>query len=115
MKKVSEKSRRAKIAYAFQCVVQYLWDGDETKHMPGDRFEFICYCLDQAFDCGEITMGVRQAAQTIVHRRLGEAPTLPMWLTDMGVPLEQQTAPAVQAHRLAWIKLLVKEFQGPAR
>lgn len=112
MKNQSEKSRRAKIAYAFECAKQYLWSGRGRRPI-GQSSDFICHCLSRAHDTGEINGDVYEEAKHVVMSRLQGYSTLDSWLWNQevkGVSVRKK-----QAHRLAWLNLLIKEFQGPAK
>lgn len=112
MKNQSEKSRRAKIAYAFECAKQYLWNGSCSDLSVG-KFEFICNALSRARLTGEITDDVYHNAIHVLTSRLDQSRTLSGWLRGKGV--DSQDNVRLQAHRLAWLNLLIKEFQGPAK
>lgn len=113
MKKQSEKSKRAQIAYAFECAKQYLWDGATDAKQPS--FEFICGCLDHTHDCGEITRDVWIAALDVIGDRLGHTETLEGWLNAQGITDTNGPSSRLQAHRLAWLNLLIAEFRRPAK
>jgi hypothetical protein len=113
MKKPSEKSRRARIAHAFECAKPYLWGGGRVQR--GEKFEFICRCLDHAQDCGEISRASWIQAMHVVASRLGRTDTMETWLRNQGVLDAGGPSKALQDHRLAWLNLLIKEFQGPAK
>lgn len=112
MKQQSEKSKRSQIAFAFECAKQYLWtEGGLT---PKGKSPFICHALYEAESRGEIQTEVYSAAKKIVMQRLDGHYSLGDWLTDRGVSSYSVTARKMGAHRLAWLNMLIKEFQGPS-
>jgi hypothetical protein len=84
-------------------VLENLWDG------VGDyRSMYICNLIENA----DIDTRVQDKFRDIIAERLDYAFCLKVWLHSNGVPLMDLTPKNVQAHRRAWVKLLIKEFGG---
>ena len=97
------------IAAGFAAAKKYLWDGVSSQirvYSP----EHICIALSCAFDRRKITVKVRERCQEIISQRIDECPTLESWLNSKGVKNTELTRQRMQAHRHAWLDLLIKEF-----
>lgn len=103
-KQYSPEERR-KIVAAFRSAKKNLWNGhgDEKLH----ESEFICHAMD-GFLPGQAM------AREVIMGRIGKAYDLETWLKQQGLKdlsmAVEDWRIAVQAHRLAWLNLLIKEF-----
>ena len=83
----------------------FLWDGISKR---GEQKYAICYALTEM-------LGLKQTDELrgIIHKRLKDNTTLFAWLLyECEIPREQLTEAAVQAHRHAWVDLMIKEFEA---
>lgn len=103
----------------------HLWDGkgDEPPILIGSKTEFICIALDRVATEDEDTLS--HAMQAEIQRRMGVY-TFGAFLNRELFPDLWETrgehgeypklpSPAVQAHRLAWMRMLQKEWKGLTR
>ena len=98
-----------KIAAGFAVAKQYLWDGESPQtivYLP----KHICIALDAARNNTKITIGVRDACKEIIANRLEGKNTFQDWLEFKGVKITEGDEAKMQAHRHAWLDLLIKEF-----
>lgn len=98
-----------KIAAGFAAAKQYLWDGASPQthvYLP----KHICVALDKASNKTKITIGVRNACKKIIANRLEGKNTFQDWLEFKGVKVTENDEAKMQAHRHAWLDLLIKEF-----
>ena len=106
--KTSELLREAK---------KYLWDGKDEKELEHlDKSEYICFAI--------LSAARNNPNETIEHstclrcRRVIEASLFPhncveTWLLrSAGIPPKEMTHRRIQAYRLAWIDVLIKEFKA---
>ena len=98
-----------KIAAGFAAAKQYLWDGVSFQN-PFYLPIHICTALCRASDRRKITVKVRKHCQEIITQRIDRHPTFESWLISAGVKNTEITRQRVQAHRHAWLDLLIKEF-----
>ena len=83
---------------------EILWDGGIRRY---GKPRFICCALESA-------VGIKETKELrgIISKRLEGSPTVMVWLNlKRNIPLEQLTEAAVQAHRHAWVDLMIKEFE----
>ena len=98
-----------KIADGFAAAKKYLWDGFSSQtpvYMP----IHICTAIDKAASKRKITVKTRDACQKVITSRLDNSLTFTRWLKRKGVTITKADEPKVQAHRQAWLDLLIKEF-----
>lgn len=98
--------QRAGIAAAFRAAKPLLWDGAPDR--PGQH-DFICFALDAT------AYRYRHTARNIVRERLDGYLSMCTWLARQGVRKKQMTPTRVQAHRHAWLDMLIAEFEAPAK
>jgi hypothetical protein len=97
--KTSEVFRRAR---------RRIWEGRYSKTGPQSRF--ICYAI--LFDA-TATPKERRKAIDIVTKRLHPYHSMEDWLMARGVSAAQVlTVWKMQAHRKAWLTMLIKEFEA---
>ena len=98
------------IAAGFAAAKKYLWDGVSPQivmfHLPAP----ICTALARASDRRKITVKVRKRCKEIIAQRIDRLSTLESWLNSKGVKNAELTRQRMQAHRHAWLDLLIKEF-----
>ena len=97
------------IAAGFAAAKQYLWDGTSPQ-TPVYLPEHICVALDRANNKKKITSYVRDACKKIIANRLEGKNTFRDWLEFKGINVIGSDEPKIQAHRHAWLDLLIKEF-----
>lgn len=95
---------RRQIAAAFRAAKSRL-ARDEADVRNG-RERFICFALAMARHAAS------DDASRIVGDRLGRSYSLGGWLKTHGVEEREITLDRLQAHRHAWLDLLIKEFEG---
>lgn len=95
------KTQRRQIALAFRDAKSRLWDGKSTCF---DKEQWICHAIGFGVS-GDLARGV-------VEARLGDAAFLTQWLEWQGVVFDRRDAARIQAHRHAWLDLLIKEFEA---
>ena len=107
------KSEKQEIAEALELSKQYLWDGIKKMNVGNRRIHrdttpYICYALDKVSNYyPAYNLSCIQAKKIIMHRLKGSI-TLPSWLAEKGI--HDYSNSTLQAHRLAWINLLIEEF-----
>ena len=100
-----------KIGHVFKLAQDFLWDGvSPLEHQISTKSAFICTAITNLWVQGLITGQEDDAAREVVRSRLGEYYELEGWLESRGVPESDLTRANVQAHRLAWLKKLEREF-----
>ena len=97
------------IAAGFVAAKKYLWDG-VSPQIPVYLPMCICTALVRASDKRKITVKVRKHCQEIIAQRIDRRVTLESWLISKGVKHAELTHQRIQAHRHAWLDLLIKEF-----
>lgn len=102
------KADRLKIAKAFKDAKAFLWDGNGIR--PRGKQTFICFALEEAMFCGTPAYDAYQSAISVIALRLRPHTSLTSWLSAQFIPSHDLTCPRLQAHRLAWLDLLIKEF-----
>jgi len=95
-----------KIAAGFAAAKKYLWDGVYPQTLP----EHICFAIDKATNKREITVNTRNACKNVIASRLDDCASVKSWLKSKGVTITEDDEPKLQAHRHAWLDLLIKEF-----
>lgn len=111
------RKQRASIVRALKAVKPMLWDGIGVGpyHAPGaDNTEtYICDAISQACRDGAITKNERDLVRNLIATRIEWRFSLNRWLVTKGVPPDEITSPRLQAHRRAWVNLLIAEFSPP--
>lgn len=83
-------------------------------------YEFICFAIDAAVPGLSIIKQeqITNKAKEIIQSRLGEHDTLNSWLRSKGIEFSssglsyKEWCKKMQAHRSAWLDLLIAEFQA---
>ena len=96
------------IAAGFAAAKQYLWDG--VGEFPKSKSSYICIAIQNACNKQGISVKVQIACTLVISSRLGGDYTLRSWLLTQGICEEDLTEALIQAHRHAWLDLLIKEF-----
>lgn len=96
------------IAAGFAAAKKYLWDGVSPQTLVYLPIH-ICIAIDRAANKGKITLKTRNACKNVIASRLNTS-TLSGWLKSQGITITEADKPKVQAHRHAWLDLLIKEF-----
>lgn len=97
-----------KIAAGFATAKKYLCDGAEENLR--NKTQYICIALKNACNKKEISVKVQIACALVISSRLDGAFTIRTWLREQGICAEAMTYAHMQAHRHAWLDLLIKEF-----
>ena len=106
------------IAKAFRNALPFLWNGRGEFTRELRLQEYICHAIRRGVRSQGYGFEMSSAADTaryIIQSRLTIGKyTMPMddWLHETGVPCSELTEPRVQAHRKAWLKMLIKEFEN---
>lgn len=103
--------QRRSIADDLRRALPLIWTG--IGPMRSDQTRFICRAIAIAGVRGEFDP--TNLAQRVVRDRLGKAPTLWRWLMSQGIDRRELTNRNVQAHRIAWVKLLIEEFDPQSK
>lgn len=94
---------RKAIAAAFRAAKPLLWDG--TPSLYADKFTFICNALiDSRHEA-------RHAACDVVNAKLWPFSFLNQWLMHKGIDVDDYPPECLQAHRHAWLDMLIEEFE----
>lgn len=111
------KTEREQIAEAFSEALALLWDGESEESKKRlcqegslSACEYICNILNHLSRCG---VEGAEKAKTVVMWRLGGYTTFYSWLMANGVEYEEMSDRNVQAHKKAWLRMLVEEFKTP--
>ena len=96
------------IARIFRRAMTFLWDGVDIQSLQYTS-EYICYAIawgrrepDQA----------EYKARKIITQRLNGYSSVGSWLHWYhDIPSSELTAQKLQAHRRAWLEMLIKEFE----
>lgn len=96
---------------------KYLWDGKDEKELERlDKSEYICFAILSA--ARNNPNEIANHATYLRCRRVIEARLFPCngfysWLHyEAKIPQTMLTQERVQAHRLAWMNKLIKEFKA---
>lgn len=95
---------RKAIAAAFRAAKQELWDGSPSTYF--DKFTYICNALDST------KSNATEAAKVAIRSRLMPERFLDTWLKRKGIDAEDYPPECLQAHRHAWLDMLIAEFEG---
>lgn len=109
------KDERASLVKAFRAAKKYLSPTRFDKH---DMCEYICWALDKAFERDGVTAWERNAAKTLVAKRLGGIPTLKDWMCakhpelrgEMVHDYVENKGRKMQETRKAWLNAMIEEF-----
>ena len=100
------KIKNTSIAKVYSDAICFLDTGDNNY----GKHQFICNAISESKN----TNLAKRIATNIIQTRLGGGRvTMNCWLTSQGISDEHLTYRNVQAHRLAWLKALVEEFDKP--
>lgn len=100
------KKQRVAIAAAFKAAKDLLWSG--RGRIPTGKEQWICHALAEV----ERSKPDAGMARVIVRDRLDGSTWLSGWLMLHGVAPRKLTNRRLQAHRHAWLDLLIKEFEA---
>lgn len=92
---------------------EYLWDGlDDSDLASNSKTEFICYAMLRAAN-HRADKALAQTFRDDIEERMYPWNNLFSWLVhEAKIPIKHQTHPNVQAHRLAWMNKLIKEYKA---
>lgn len=100
---------------------KYLWDGKndaDLEDLNQHKTEYICFAITNVrhfeLDVTEAPIyKLVRKTRDMIEQRLFPCNTMESWLfRETYVPLKDLTPDRVQAHRLAWMNLLIKEFKA---
>ena len=96
---------------------KYLWDGEDEKELERlDKSEYICFAILSAArnsptETEDHSTYLR--CRKVIERNLFPHNCVETWLLrSAGIPPKEMTHKRIQAHRLAWMNLLIKEFKA---
>lgn len=96
------KTQRQNLVKVFEAAKLFLWDGSNSSY--GIKKEYICHAIERT------NLPGAHMAKLLVMRRLDGYYTFYNWLVRHGVSSFAITETRMQAHRLAWLNLLIEEF-----
>ena len=103
------KKERKTIVNVLKLSKKYLSDGKDN--WAYDKSEYICVALCDVECASPKYEKVVCYIRELIDFRLCGTNSLENWLRIyMGIPVDQFTPQRMQAHRLAWINLLIEEF-----
>lgn len=102
---------RKSLVTAFCEGKKFLWDGKSAR-VPGQD-GMICFAIGSARERGRVSMQAETLAVNLIEQRLGRCSGMRTWLRNQGIPEREVTNECVQAHRHAWLDLLIAEFSEP--
>ena len=100
---------------------KYLWDGEDDRDLDDPKkhkSEFICFALSnvQRFDLQKTQAPLLKIVcktKDMIEARLFPWNNMDAWLQHgANIPYKDLTPDRVQAHRLAWMNLLIKEYKA---
>lgn len=98
------KATRKRFVALLREAKEKLWDGLTNRH---GKEQYICFAITGD---GAAPSHLKDE----IHRRLEGYASLGSWLEiRIGRHLEHIPTPQLQAHRLAWINLMIEEFSQP--
>lgn len=109
------RSERAGIAAALRKCKKHLWNGRGHNNLTSKtskKDKFICWALSTVARTDSTLLFGAEAAKSVICRRLGRAHEMRGWLELQGISPGDITDKLLQAHRLAWVNLLIKEFSA---
>lgn len=105
---------RLALSKIFGAAIALMWDGQPTKKGDEIKERYICHAINKLK--GEFGSEACRIAEEEISWRLGGAFTMESWLIFRGLVDHGRTRwpsveKKVQAHRIAWLKLLEDEFK----
>lgn len=107
------KDEAKDIVVALKLAKLQLWD-DIGENIEYGHVSYICVALDLVTHdwCRDRRRAVG-LIKYIIGERMGERITMASWLKyTAGIPANELTLERVQAHRHAWVDLLIEEFSN---
>lgn len=105
------KRDRKALVKAFREGKKLLWDGRSGTHNPMDAM--ICFTIGRAQSKGLVSDQAYTLATNLIDQRLAGSCGMRSWLRNQGIPEREITNERMQAHRHAWLDLLIAEFSAP--
>lgn len=97
-----------------------LWDG--VSERAYSNVNFICSAIDTVNTSEhtdvvtkEHTWRIAKEVKMRIKQRIYPCDTLYFWLRDQGIPDGDITDARLQAHRLAWVDILIAEFESEGK
>lgn len=96
---------------------KYLWDGEDEKELERlDKSEYICFAILSAARNSSNERANHEIyfqCRKVIESSLFPHNCVETWLLrSAGIPPKEMTHKRIQAHRLAWMNLLIKEFKA---
>jgi hypothetical protein len=103
------RAKRKQIHTALVNALADLAGPDDFRHSI--KNQYICYAIEDSNQNAKlVTTEGGQLAVKLIAERIWPAFSLESWVMQQGIPEEELTWENMQAHRHAWLKLLIKEF-----
>ena len=102
------KAQRAQFVRQLEACKPFLWDGKSSWGLKQTRY--ICIAVAYGADDPKLKLKYAVTLRREIERRLENTCTLGVWLRNQGIPIADLTDVRVQAHRHAWVDLLIEEF-----
>ena len=104
------KAQRAQFVRQLEACKPFLWDGKSSWGFKQTRY--ICIAVAYGADDLKLKLEYAVTLRREIARRLENTSTLSSWLLDQGIPPDDLTEARLQAHRHAWVDLLIEEFSN---
>lgn len=102
------KAQRAQFVRQLEACKPFLWDGKSSWGFKQTMY----ICIAVAYGADDLKLKYAGILRREIERRLENASTLSSWLLDQGTPPDDLTEARLQAHRHAWVDLLIEEFSN---
>lgn len=106
------KSSNRMVVRVLTAAKEHLWDG--TGPQLAGKVRYICNAVHRTD--GRRRSGAWGIAASeikdMITTRINHCATLEAWLREQGIDHDTITPIAIQAHRLAWIDILIEEFNS---
>ena len=102
------KAQKAEFVHQLEACKPFLWDGTSSWGLKQTRY--ICTAVAYGADDLKLKLKYPVTLPREIERRLGKDCSLGDWLRNQGIPSASMTDARVQAHRHAWVDLLIEEF-----
>ena len=102
------KAQKAQFVRQLEACKPFLWDGKSP--WSHEQTRYICIAVAYGADALKLELEYAVTLRREIERRLENTSTLSSWLLDQGIPPDDLTEARLQAHRHAWVDLLIEEF-----
>ena len=104
------KAQKAKFVRQLEACKPFLWDGKSP--WGREQTRYICIAVACGADDLKLKSEYAGTLRREIGRRLENTHTLRRWLRNQGIPVADLTEARLQAHRHAWVDLLIEEFSN---